>query len=220
LEDGSAVIRFGRGPAMATSSQTRRLDRLMQLEGVAAIRWCRQVHGSDLATVATGDPPRPLCVGESDGLLTAATGVGLVVWTADCVPVVLVSDRAVAAVHAGWRGCAAGIASAAVSRLQSVGATAPDEVRAYLGPAISAAHYQVGPEVIEALAATGVPSSAWLDGDRVDLRSFLSSQLARLGVERVSTIGGCTFADPTLASYRRDGDRAGRQWSLVSRRDV
>jgi copper oxidase (laccase) domain-containing protein len=100
-----------------------------------------------------------------------------------------------------------------------MGGASPEEVRAYLGPAISAANYQVGPEVIAALRATGVDETSWLDGDRVGLREFLGAQLSQVGVDRVTTVGGCTFADPTLASYRRDGDRAGRQWSLVHRRD-
>jgi len=187
----------------------------MEAEGLDAIRWGRQVHGDELTVVAAAGGPQLLCVGEVDGLLTSQSGVGLVVWTADCVPVVLVGSRAVAAVHAGWRGCAAGIAKAAVDRFAADFDTPPADLHVYLGPAISARHYQVGSEVVEALAATGVESSAWLEGDRVDLRRFLDEQLVQLGVARVTTVGSCTHANPKLASYRRDGTAAARQWSLV-----
>jgi copper oxidase (laccase) domain-containing protein len=78
-------------------------------------------------------------------------------------------------------------------------------------------HYQVGPEVIAALERAGVPPAGWRDGDRVDLRAFLAGQLAGLGVGGVQAVGPCTFDTPALASYRRDGAAAGRQWSLVWR---
>ena len=91
---------------------------------------------------------------------TSEPGIALLVWTADCVPVILVGPQAVAVAHAGWRGCAAGVVRNTVETLGVPTA----ELCAYLGPSISAAHYEVGPEVIHALTATGVPVSAWLDG--------------------------------------------------------
>jgi YfiH family protein len=218
--DGSASALFGLGPAMATADREHRLNRIMKRRGLAALRWCNQVHGSTLRAITQSNPLRPVCIGDCDGLITALTDLGLLVWTADCVPVVLVTDSEAAAVHAGWRGCAAGIVPAAVHRLLEAGGASPHHIRAYLGPAISGPHYQVGPEVITALTATGVPSSAWLEDDRVDLREFLDAQLRRAGVDGVTKVGGCTYADSSLASYRRDGDLAGRQWSLVYRRAV
>lgn len=215
-----ATVLFGVGPARAVpDDRRRRLERLVDdlAPAVHAVRWAEQVHGRELTWVGEHDGSDLLrCVGEADGLLTAAPNVGLLVWTADCVPVALIGPRAVAMVHAGWRGAAAGIAELAVQRLAVAGCPA-SRLTAYLGPAISGRHYQVGPEVIAALARRGVPESLWRDGDRVDLRRFLKAQLGLLGVGSVTAVGGCTFASTELASYRRDGDAAGRQWSMVWR---
>ena len=218
IGDRGAVVLFGLGPAAGGLPPPQRAAAILDGLGPAlrSIRWARQVHGATVVTVDEGGGEALVCVGDADGLITRRTGCGLLVWTADCVPVALVGPRVVAIVHAGWRGAAAGIVAAAVRRIAESG-TPPGQLRAVLGPAVCGRHYQVGPEVVEALARTGVPRPAWLDGDRVDLRGFLVAQLAELGVPAVATIGPCTYSSPELASYRRDGSAAGRQWSLVWR---
>jgi YfiH family protein len=220
VEDGDAVVLFGLGPPLPGGSPERRALRILAdlAPALRSIRWARQVHGATVLAVegGTGDPVA--CVGEADGLVTSHAGSGLVVWTADCVPVALVGRSVAGMVHAGWRGAAAGIVVAAVRRLAESG-NPPGELRAFLGPAVCGRHYQVGPEVIEALDRGGVPRPVWLDGDHVDLRSLLAAQLAALGVGGVQTVGPCTYDTPGLASYRRDGAAAGRQWSLVFRAD-
>ena len=217
LDDNDATVLFGLGPAAGRGADGRRLLGATHALNLRATRWARQVHGSTVVRVESPLDEPEACVGAADGLVTSEPGVALAVWTADCVPMILVAPRAVAAVHAGWRGCAEGIASVAVSRLTALGDTPPEALTAYLGPAISARHYQVGAEVAATLAATGVDPTFWLHGDRVDLRSFLTAQLTVLGVNRVHTVGECTFHSPDLASYRRDGEEAGRQWSLAFR---
>ena len=200
LDDGDVTVVFGLGPAVGCAADGGRLHEVAKALGLRAARWARQVHSSTVVRVEAPRDEPEACVGAADGLITSEIGVGLAVWTADCVPMVLVAPGAVAAVHAGWRGCADGIAAVAVSRLTALDGTPPETLTAYLGPAISARHYGV-----------------WLHGDRVDLRNFLTAQLATLGVSRVHSIGQCTFHSPELASYRRDGEEAGRQWSLVFR---
>ncbi len=217
LSDGDATVVFGLGPATGRSTDGGRLLEVARALGLRATRWARQMHGSTVVRVASPLTEPEACVGVADGLLTSEPGVGLAVWTADCVPVILVAPGAVAAVHAGWRGCADGIAAVAVARLTALDATPPERLSAYLGPAISARHYEVGPEVVATLAATGVDPTFWLNDDRVDLRSFLTAQLANIGVSRIHRVGPCTFHSPELASYRRDGEEAGRQWSLAYR---
>lgn len=217
LDDGDATVLFGLGPAAGRGAEGGRLLEAARALNLRAARWARQVHGSTVVRVESPLEEPEACIGAADGLLTSERGVALAVWTADCVPMILLAPRAIAAVHAGWRGCADGIASVAVSRLTALGDTPPETLTAYLGPAISARHYQVGPEVASTLVATGVDPTFWLHGDRVDLRSFLTAQLTGLGVSRVRTIDRCTFHNPDLASYRRDGEQAGRQWSLVFR---
>ncbi len=218
---GGALVAFGIGPARRAAPARARAAALLAALGPArAVRWCRQVHGRAIASLAhePGRPPVEAgCVGRCDGMVTDEPGLVLLVWTADCVPVALVGGGVVAMVHAGWRGTAAGIVAAAVRRVEVEYGVPPEELAAYLGPAVGPCHYQVGPEVVAALAARGVPESAWLEGDRVDLGAVVAGELVRCGVprERVERVSGCTACDPELASYRRDGEAAGRQPSFV-----
>jgi YfiH family protein len=216
--DGVRVL-FGIGPAHAVSNRRQRGSRLLQnlAPAVRALRWCHQVHGTEILSTDGPSPADAACIGTCDGLVATEPGVGLIVWTADCVPVLLVGRRVVAAVHAGWRGAARGIIPEVVRRCQHIHGERPENLAAYLGPAISASRYQVGPEVVSALRTQMVDEATWLHGDRVDLRSFLTSQLRQGAVEHITIVGGCTASDARMASYRRDGTAAGRQWSLVYR---
>jgi hypothetical protein len=218
LRHGDAHVLFSLGPPTAAAPPERRAAAILAelSPALRCVRWARQVHGATVLDVATKGSGPVACVGDADGLASCDPGTGLVVWTADCVPVALVGPGTVAMVHAGWRGAAAGIVAAAVRRIATSGMP-PSRLRAFLGPAVCGRHYQVGPEVIEALERAGVPGAGWLDDDRVDLRGFLAGQLADLGVAGVQAVGPCTFDTPELASYRRDGAAAGRQWSLVWR---
>ena len=74
-------------------------------------------------------------------------------------------------------------------------------------------------EVVEALAAMGVDDGAWRNGRHVDLKGFLRARLLQLGVQpaAIGDIGLCTASSPDLASHRRDGEAAGRQFSLIYR---
>lgn len=215
---------FGRGPRWGGVELAERATAVATALGpsVGAVRWCRQVHGRAVASVAA-EPTRPLrgaaCVGRCDGLVTADPNLALMVWTADCVPVLIAGGGVVAAVHAGWRGIAAGVVDGAVARLWNEYGVGAGELCVALGPAVGSCHYQVGGEVIDALDRGGGDDRSWAHGDRVDLRALLTTRLAVLGVptEAVESVGGCTACDRSLSSYRRDGERAGRQWSLIVR---
>ncbi|HHQ49337.1 MAG TPA: laccase domain-containing protein [Acidobacteria bacterium] len=213
---------FSVGPRWSGDPYEERAGAVLGALGrrAAALRWCRQVHGRLLASLS-GEEDRPLtgvaCVGRCDGLLTADPALGVLVWTADCVPVLLHGGGVAAAVHAGWRGAAAGIVPAAVRRFEIEYGVPPADLHAALGPSIGPCHYQVGPEVLEALQRADPGDGGWRHGDRADLRALLAAQLVGAGVPAgsVERVGGCTACDPALASYRRDGERAGRQWSLA-----
>src|SRR6185436_15261892 len=102
----------------------------------------RQVHGTTVLEAAPDARPT------ADGLVTARAGMLVGIVTADCVPVLLVDRerRAAAAVHAGWRGAAAGILEAAVNDLHARFAVEPADLEAAIGPAIGGCCYEVGPE--------------------------------------------------------------------------
>ena len=176
----------------------------------------RQVHGTTVAVAPVGERP------EADAVVTGSPGLLVGVVTADCVPVLLVDRRRklAAAVHAGWRGAAAGVLEAAVERLAELFGSEPSALEAAIGPAIGGCCYEVGPEVRAAFEArTGrVIDSAWLPGPRrehVDLRIAARCLLAAAGVGAIAILGGCTACDASHHSYRRDGARVGRQLSFV-----
>ena len=189
----------------------------------------RQVHGARVVTAEAADlaragdasdaarAPRP----EADAVATATRGLLVGVVTADCVPALLVDRRArvAAAVHAGWRGAAAGVLETAVAHLRARFGVEPSALEACLGPAIGPCCYRVGVEVREAFARTGsVTAPAWqADGRglRFDLRLAVRRLLEAAGIAAVETLGPCTACDPGFCSYRRDGEGAGRQLSFI-----
>ena len=161
-----------------------------------------QVHAADLIDVSPGDAG---VLGEGDGLFTAAPGPVLAILAADCAPVVLWGERGVAIVHAGWRGLVAGVVAKGVERVGEVHA-------AWVGPAIRACCYEVGPEVIEAFRAAGLPVA---DGSHVDPGRAAGAVLRAAGAERVAVCDVCTSCDRRFFSYRRDG-LTGRHGAFVS----
>jgi hypothetical protein len=125
---------------------------------------------------------------------------------ADCVPVSLVDPvgRRIALLHAGWRGAAAGMLEAGVATLAELGSRAAD-LRAHLGPAICGPCYEVGPEVLQALA---LPSSG---PARLDLRACLAGRalVAGIGASALTASAHCTRCGDDFFSHR--GGEAGRQ---------
>jgi len=221
---GEVKMFFALGPPRSPVAKEHRAKAVLDASApeLRALRWGEQIHGRVAASIGD-EPGRPLreavCVGRCDALITAESGIGLLVWTADCVPILFAGDGVVAAVHAGWRGAAADIVGSVVRRYQIEYGVAKEHLRAVLGPAISGPRYRVGAEVIDALRAHSVDEDRWLDRECVDLRDFLAARLEGLGLPRdaIERVGPCTASSPHLASFRRDGQIAGRQWSLVYR---
>ncbi len=181
----------------------------------------RQVHGNGVVTAeeCLGAIPKP----EADAVVTGMRGIAVGVVTADCVPVLLLArrTRVVAAVHAGWRGTAAGVIEAALAHLHARFGVAPPALEACLGPAIGPCCYRVGPEVQLAFTRrTGdTTAAAWSQvrgALSLDLRHAIRSLLAAAGVRGIETVGPCTACDSAFCSYRRDGQGAGRQLSFIA----
>ncbi len=193
------------------------LDRSWDASRVAVLQ---QVHGSAVVEVVRpGGPLAP--VAEADGAWTRVPGVILAVRVADCVPILMAAPGGVAVVHAGWRGAAAGIIGVAVERLCAGTGCEPGQLAAAIGPAISQSCFEVGPEVVTALADTGVdPEEFAVSGPRgrplVDLHAVVRAHLRRERVGSVDGIQACTTSDPRFYSHRRDGDRTGRQAGVIA----
>lgn len=123
----------------------------------------RQIHSDIVHRV---DATRPAEAAQGDALITRQRGAVLAVQTADCVPILLADTkrRAVAAVHAGWRGTVRRIAEKALGRMQMDFGTRPEDVVAALGPGIGRCCYEVGPEVAKEFAAQFPEAREWFDG--------------------------------------------------------
>ncbi len=178
--------------------------------------WMKQVHGCRVIHLDEWHPGI-----EADGAWTDRPGQVPVVLTADCLPVLLadVRGRVVAAIHAGWRGLAAGILEGAVDALP----VAPDAIRAWIGPAIRQSRYQVGEEVVRAFPG---PAESRFFQDRggghwlADLPGIAARRLADSGVGSVEDCMRCAAREPeSFFSYRRDGPRSGRMATLIRIRE-
>lgn len=154
----------------------------------------RQVHGNAVIRV-----DRPGNAGEGDGLITTRAGLPLAIATADCVPILIEGDISVAALHAGWRGVAAGIIRAGIDAMIGLGDTPR---RAAIGPSIGPCCYEVGDEVPAAIG--GYTSATSWGTLSVDLQSAVAAQLAGLQLWRSDA---CTYTDSRLWSYRRDSTK-------------
>jgi YfiH family protein len=168
----------------------------------------KQVHS---AVPLVADRPEG-CVGEGDALLTREPGVTVSVRTADCFPVLLVDvrHRAVAAVHAGWRGTAEGILVETLRRMHDEFGTRVADISAAIGPGIGACCYEVGEEVAHRFGLAGA--------GRIDLAAENLRQLVQHRVSHgsISVAGACTFCDQgRFYSWRRDRETAGRMISYI-----
>ena len=201
----------GDSPA-AVAENRRRVCARLNLPAVPA--WLEQVHGTRVADLDALHEARSA----ADAVLTRRPGQVCAVQVADCMPVLLAArdGSAVAVAHAGWRGLAAGVLEETVARLGFAG----QELIAWLGPAISARHFEVGEEVRAAfLERDPRASGAFVPNARgrwqCDLAALARRRLATLGVTEVSGGTWCTHADPArFFSFRRDG-RCGRMAALV-----
>jgi YfiH family protein len=159
----------------------------------------------------------------TDGLIVSKAGGCAAVFTADCQPIVLWDAvRVVAAVvHAGWRGTVAGIAAAGVKTMRETFGSVPEGITAFLGPAISAENYEIGPEVAEEVVAN-FPGGEVLVTKKgktyMDITECNRLSLVGAGASdgNIYSAEACTYRDVELFySYRREGARAGRTAAVV-----
>jgi purine-nucleoside/S-methyl-5'-thioadenosine phosphorylase / adenosine deaminase len=189
----------------------RSRERLRRELGVRGVVRGYQVHGTVVGRVHEGwvapedEETQPTF--EADGHAVAAPGVAAMVLTADCVPVVLGAEGAVASLHAGWRGLAAGVLEEGVLALREVGGGGA--VVAIVGPCAGCCCYEVGEEV------HGAFDGAHRHGSHIDLRAIARERLLSAGVSEVRDLDACTICDGRYFSHRREGTRAGRQVALA-----
>ena len=187
----------------------------------------KQIHESTVRYVTAADrhtlfAPVPYA---ADGLITDQPDVPLIIFTADCVPILLHAPvrGAIGAVHAGWRGTVADITGEGVRQMVSLLDCRPENIRAAIGPCISACCFETGPEVPEAVRAIlGADAEQWITpkGEKamVDLKGINRTLLIRSGVlpEHIETSPECTAcSSDKYWSHRVTKGLRGSQATLI-----
>jgi polyphenol oxidase len=175
----------------------------------------KQIHSNRVLLVEPGAPTGPAArLGEGDALVCRSGDSIVGIRTADCVPILVVDERnrAVGAIHAGWRGTVSEISSHTVDIMTCQFGTSPEDIWAAIGPSIGRCCFQVGPEVAAHFPADLHHQSC------VDLPEANRRQLENAGVrpDRIFVSGLCTVCQSSLFhSYRRDKEQAGRMISAI-----
>jgi YfiH family protein len=195
---------FSRIPWLFAGFGTR-----MATAPAAGLATVHQVHSADAIHVE-----RPGPAGTGDALITNTPGVLLAVKTADCIPLLMVdfSRRAIAAVHAGWRGTAQRIGPMAIDAMKNAFGTRPEDLYVAIGPGIGPCCYEVGPEVARAFPGHGGKRT------HLNLPAINRQQLEQSGVpaNRIEEAGLCTFCHAgEFFSFRREREQAGRMLSII-----
>lgn len=190
----------------------------------------RQVHGTDIHTVEPVDCKADPCLPERfdcDGLITDRSGVALVIFSADCIPVLLYDPkkRVICAVHAGWRGTTAGIARKAVEKMAADYGCDPAHILAAIGPGISRCHFETDRDVPDAVRAVlGEEDARRCVTDHgtgkyhVDLKRVNSILLQRAGVQEanITVDPDCTACSTEKYwSHRMVGGKRGSLAALL-----
>lgn len=197
-------------------SDEQRLASLVDVE-VGQLLRLHQVHGREVVMVTPGVAWTPQT--KADAIVSTDPSRAIAVLVADCVPILLADrqGRAVAAIHAGWRGTAAGIVGATVDAIGALGVEPADLVAA-VGPSAGPCCYQVDDVVRDAFAVQQARAERWFAEDgaghwKLDLWRANVDQLVAAGLlpAHVASAASCTIHHPeTYFSYRRDGAGTGR----------
>lgn len=185
----------------------------------------RQTH-SDIVRVVTGDDARGLChrdYPECDALVTNDPGTALMVFTADCTPVLLYDPvtGAVGAAHAGWRGTVRNIAARTAGAMVEHFGARPEDIRAAIGPNIAQCHFETNADVPDALrAAFGDAVEAYIEkrGEKYfpDLKAINAFALRRFGVRHIELSDACTYCQSgRFWSHRATKGERGSQGALI-----
>jgi polyphenol oxidase len=186
----------------------------------------KQVHRDDVLVINGHGQDSEIHLAEDDALVTDQKGFFVGVYTADCLPILLMDPRkkVVAAIHAGWRGSLLGVAQKALERMIKTFQCAPEEVLGAIGPGIGVCCYEVGNIVLEPYSHDPeLEQVVHLKKDgkgMLDLTTLNRQQLLKSGLQEkhIFTVGLCTYCHSDLfTSYRRDGKSTAGMLSGIMR---
>ena len=180
-----------------------------------AIGYLNQIH-SDIILNFDGN------IYDGDAIITDRTKIAIGVFTADCVPVILVDMKkgVVAAVHSGWKGTKALIVCKTIERLKENYGSRAEDIRAYIGPHIGGCCYEVSKELIEEFTSEDIYSNIKIsNNNKLDLERCILEQLLEMGIkqENIATTNTCTACNKEyeLYSYRKSKNKQGRMFSFI-----
>jgi len=221
-----ASLNCGRGSRDARARVEENRGRAADTLGISstALIGPHQSHSAKAVIVHT--PWEASDAPEADAIVTNTPNLAVSVLTADCVPLLMADAAAgvVAAVHAGWKGARAGVIESAIEAMESLGAHV-SHIAAAIGPAISQAAYEVGPEFKAAFIAGCAGNEKYFSEaltchSHFNLPEYVKDKLKTLGIAHISDVGVCTYGNESiLFSYRRSCHRGepdyGRQISAI-----
>ena len=191
------------------------LEKIRVHYDLEAMGYLNQIH-SDLIFSFDGH------IKDGDALITDRTKTAIGVFTADCVPVILVDTRkgAMAAIHSGWKGTKALIVSKTIEKLQENYGSRAEDIRIYIGPHIGGCCYEVSKELVEEFTSEDIYSNIKIsNNNKLDLEKCILTQLQEKGIkeENISTTSICTACNKQyeLYSYRTSENKQGRMFSFV-----
>lgn len=211
---------FKQESTLLTLKQFAQLNKVMSIE---KIMFPRQVHGTsgflvDANTLSTSKPFST----HGDYVITSRPGIGIGVLTADCLPILFYdkAHQAIAAIHAGWRGSVAGIATKVVNHMHTAFGTEPTDLQVFFGPAAGACCYSVGPEVINAVKPYQEQVLKEQNSEIFfDLIKYNQLVLQTTGVSPTAFCtehAGCTICNNQYCSYRRQKETSCRHVTVIS----
>ncbi len=204
----------------------QRIAQALEVDSRRMVRG-EQVHGLEIQVVTeqnqggVWEPDKVLP--HTDGLITNQPGIMLASYYADCVPILLLDPRqkAIALLHAGWKGTVGKIAALGVQALQKNFGTRPDDCRAVIAPSVGLCCYQVGEDVASQFRANYADWPEFMQADglekfRLDLKKANRQALEEAGVRQIALIDLCTCCRADwFFSYRRQKGKCGRMASLL-----
>lgn len=180
-----------------------------------AIGYLNQIH-SDLIWIFDGQ------IKDGDALITDKKSTAIGVFTADCVPVILVDTNkgVIAAIHSGWKGTKSLIVSKTIERMKENYGTRVDDIGVYIGPHIGGCCYEVSSELIEEFTSEDIYSNIKIsNNNKLDLEKCILTQLSNMGIkaENIWTTDACTNCNEKheFYSYRFSENKLGRMFSFV-----
>ncbi len=217
--DPDSYLNYPPGIRLLSLNPYKKLKKTMQLD---RLHFLQQTH-SDQGVVVAQEAFEPFKM-PGDYLISQEKKIGLGVMTADCLPIVFYDNlnHVIAIAHAGWKGAIGGIAVKTIQNMQQLYGTKGEHLRVFFGPSAKKCCYQVDNDFLSHLESFSFSDKVIFkddEGMRFDLPLFNRLQLQEVGVPKEAfkmDYNICTICDKRYCSYRRDGDKACRQMTVVA----